>query len=496
MIASHPPSSIHLEKYMLRRSCAADRLRSLAPGQWAAPRAVAVLVLSARSTTGVGPGDRIRYRSDWYRCYPTIMEERWRDMYHCYYPYLFDHGDRMSLYPKIADNPREWQPGQLQTTYDAIREDKYDGFMRLRGKFPELYQDTHLWENPPPFGDFNMFYSVRAGLIGVKAFTQTEYDDLGNKMDLTAIWVPDNQVVAHRTKERDGNDSMLIGAMNVPAEFHKPHVTAFYKSKRVAVKHVNSVFRITPDAFVPVGTRLDVRHFKVGQELQLAFQYTDFGYQGVMFRYGHDGGVVWLGDKKWQRRPGSIGTEGQGRVLPGTRQPGQTGAHRMHCHNVPVYRIDFKQNLIYVASRLPCDVGAYVRMNDEPHILGKVGWNTNRGFPPFPTFIPSAGEDVSTMSTEECQIVSLPLYDRLRDDFHATEMISQSDIDDARAAKPAVVAPKREIHDFKKFAEGRRKRNKMMRDNWKKIRGNWVAKITEKQQEATRKKIMERRRVR
>lgn len=64
------------------------------------------------------------------------MREKDRDMYHCYYPYLFDHGDKMSLYPKIPDNPREWQPGQLQTTYDAIREDKYDTFLRLREKFP------------------------------------------------------------------------------------------------------------------------------------------------------------------------------------------------------------------------------------------------------------------------------------------------------------------------------------------------------------------------
>ena len=184
-------------------------------------------------------------------------------MYRCYYPYLFDHGDKMSLYPKIPENPREWQPEQLFATYDAVREDKYDAFMKLREKFPELYSDTLAWENPPVYGEFNQFYSIRFGMIGMKAFTQPEYDEFGNRIILTALWFPDNQVIQHMSNrvKAEGDlatgDKIMVGAMNVPVEFHKPYITADYKSRRVPVKHVAATFFATPDAFVPVGTKLD-----------------------------------------------------------------------------------------------------------------------------------------------------------------------------------------------------------------------------------------------
>lgn len=326
--------------------------------------AAAALCAQQRHLSGHGPGDR-RIQTQWHRQYPTLMQERHRDMYHCYYPYLFNHGDQMSLYPKIPENPREWQPEQLQTTYDAVREDKYEAFLRLREKFPELYQDTMAWNNPPPFGEFNPFYTVRFGMIGVKAFTCKECDPMGNQLELTAFWFPDNQIIRHTAKRGEvGRDKVLVGAMNVPAEFHKPHVTSFYKACRVPVKHVCAGFRITPDAYAPVGMRLDVRHFKVGQEVNLSFQTTDYGFKGVMFRHGFDGGYVWLGDSKWQRRPGAMGTEGEGRIYPGHRMAGQTGASIETYAGVPIWRIDYKHQLIYVPALLDADVGCYVRFSD------------------------------------------------------------------------------------------------------------------------------------
>jgi ribosomal protein L3 len=431
----------------------------------------------------------------WYRCYPDISEERWRDMYRSYYPYLFDHGDKMSLYPRIPENPREWQPNQLLTTYDAIREDKYDAFMQLRKKFPELYQDTNAWDSPPAFGDFNMMYSVRLGLLGVKAFSAVEYDEHGNRMELTAVWVPDNQVIEHQTKETHGRDRVRVGAMNVPVEFHKPYVTAAYKAMRVPVKHVNTSFAITPDAFVPVGTKLDVRHFKVGQEVSLAFQNTDYGYQGVMYRHGHDGGPVWLGDSKWQRRPGGIGTEGAKRVLPGTRMAGNLGGNVGRRAHVPVYRIDFKNSLIYLAVKLDCDIGAYIQLRDSVNMFGKVLWSENRGLPPFPTFIPPADEDLGALATEDCQLVSLPLYSRMMDEPDTTALISQQDIDDARAVKPSTAPPKKKLYDYNKYLDYRKKLRKFQRARRKKIMVSVRAKMAVKQDATRQKKLRERRRV-
>ena len=416
-------------------------------------------------------------------------------MYHSYYPYLFDHGEKMSLYPKIPSNPREWQPGQLMTTYDAIREDKYDAFVRLRKKFPELYEDTHAWENPPPFGEFNQFYSVRFGMIGIKAFTTTEYDQFGNELKLTAYWFPDNQVIDHKTTEFHGYNAVDVGCTNVPVEFHKPYVTSIYKARRVPVKHVTRRFMITPDAFAPIGTKLDVRHFKPGQEVNIEFQETFYGYLGVMKRYGFDGGPVWLGDKKWQRRPGSIGSEGASRVYPGRRNHGNTGGGVMCAINVPIWRIDYKNQLIYCMCQCRSDIGSYARFTDVLHVLGKTSWNHQRGLPSFPTFVPPENEDIGAMATEDCQLVSNPLVTRTKDDHLPTAMITQAEMDDARQAKPATPPPKKVLYDFKDYLTARKKRQKEQREAWKKDGAERAAELERARDEVRRKKIMARRRV-
>lgn len=421
-------------------------------------------------------------------------------MYRCYYPYLFDHGDKMSLYPKIPENPREWQPEQLFATYDAVREDKYDAFMKLRTKFPELYQDTLAWESPPVFGEFNQFYSVRFGMVGMKAFTQPEYDDLGNKIVTTALWFPDNQVIDHiistdKPHHPGAGDRVVIGAMNVPVEFHKPYVTASYKARRVPVKQVSTSFFVTPDAFAPVGTKLDVRHFRAGQEVDINFQRTDFGHQGTMIRHGHDGGPVWLGDSKWQRRPGSIGMEGECRVLPGTRMAGQVGANATLRSNIPIYRIDFKNSLIYLASELQCDIGAYVKVSDALNMFGRTTWNSHQGLPPFPTFVPPADEDIAALATHDCQLVSLPLYHRMMDEGDDVSLITQADVEDAKAVKPAAPVAKKKSYEYNKFWEARKKLRKSRRERRKKTMVVKRAAMKVKQDEARSEKLKARRRV-
>lgn len=461
----------------------------------AATSSSVVLATQVRCKVGSGPGDSRKQRL-WHRCYPDMMTEKDRDMYHSFYPYLFDHGDKMSLYPKIPSNPREWQPSQLQTTYDAIREDKYDAFIRLREKYPELYQDTQPWNNPPPFGEFNMNYTVRFGMIGVKAFTCFDYDEFGNQMDLTAFWFPDNQIVKHSTRNGDvGTDKVFVGAMNVPVEFHKPHVTAFYKAARVPVKHVCAGFNITPDAYAPVGTRLDVRHFKVGQEVNIAFQNTDYGYKGVVFRHGFDGGWVWLGDSKWQRRPGCLGAEGAKRIYPGHRMAGQTGAAIETYSGIPIWRIDYKNSLVYLPTLLDADVGVYVKFSDCVNTKGYTLWNEHRGLPPFPTFVPPADEDLSKMATDECQLLSPALYHYFRDEHHPTQLVTQADVDDAKAAKPAAVAGKKRAYDFKKHQEARKKYRQRLQKG-RKFRLLGVRTIAhQKQEEARRAKILKYKRI-
>jgi hypothetical protein len=255
-------------------------------------------------------------------------------------------------------------------------------------------------------------------------------------------------------------------------------------------------FRITPDAYAPVGTKLDVRHFKAGQEVTITFQNTDYGFQGVMFRHGFDGGWVWLGDSKWQRRPGCMGAEGQKRIYPGHRMAGQTGGAIETYHGIPVWRIDYKNSLIYLPTLLDADVGVYVKFRDTINTKGVTVWNEHRGLPPFPTFVPPDDENLAKLSTDECQLVSLPFYSYFRDEHHPAQLVTQADIDDARAAKPAAAVTKKKFAgDTRKFNEARKKyRQRLMKARKFKLMG--VRTIAhQKQEEARRAKILKYKRV-
>jgi large subunit ribosomal protein L3 len=54
-------------------------------------------------------------------------------------------------------------------------------------------------------------------------------------------------------------------------------------------KRVVHEFRVTPDALLPSGTELDVRHFKAGQFLDVIGTSTGKGYAGVMKRHNFSG---------------------------------------------------------------------------------------------------------------------------------------------------------------------------------------------------------------
>ncbi|EPY42779.1 ribosomal protein L3 mitochondrial [Angomonas deanei] len=214
-----------------------------------------------------------------------------------------------------------------------------------------------------------------------------------------------------------------------------------------------------------------------------------------MFRHGFDGGYVWLGDSKWQRRPGCMGAEGQKRIYPGHRMAGQTGASIETYQGVPIWRIDYKNSLIILPTLLDADVGAYVTFRDTINTKGYTLWNEHRGTPAFPTFVPPEEEDLSKLSTDECQLVSPPLYMYFRDEFAAPQMVSQTDIEDAKTTKTTTTTAKKKVYDMRKYLERRKKYRQTLQKSRKQKLMGVRTKAHEKQEEARRAKIMRFKRV-
>lgn len=99
------------------------------------------------------------------------------------------------------------------------------------------------------------------------------------------------------------------------------------------------------------------------------------------------------------------------------------------------------------------------------------------------------------MATDECQLLSPPLYSYFRDEFSAVQLVSQTDIEDVKSTKPTTEAPKEQVYDMRKYTEARKKYRQDLQKSRKYRLLGLRTKAHEKQQEARQAKILKYKRV-
>lgn len=82
---------------------------------------------------------------------------------------------------------------------------------------------------------------------------------------------------------------MIVGANNVDSVFYTDAYRRLFQRANVPIKEFLAGFVASEDALVDVGTRLDVRHFQIGQHVAVSGKTIDWGFQGVMHRWGMKG---------------------------------------------------------------------------------------------------------------------------------------------------------------------------------------------------------------
>ncbi len=83
------------------------------------------------------------------------------------------------------------------------------------------------------------------------------------------------------------------------------------------------------------------------------------GFQGVMRRWNFSGGPATHGTKDKHRGGGSIGTQGQGRVIPGKKMPGRMGNDRISVVT-KFLGVDADKNIIMVKGSVPGSINSEV----------------------------------------------------------------------------------------------------------------------------------------
>lgn len=256
-----------------------------------------------------------------------------------------------------------------------------------------------LKKTEPGPGEFTRD-SQRSAVIAVKVGMIPFWDKYMQRVSLTALWVPDCQVVQVKTPEKEGYTALQLGAgKRTVKQVTKPMYGHFQKAG-VEPKQVLTEVKVSNDAMLPVGFRFDVRHFQLGQYVDITGRTKGKGFQGPMKRWGFGGQPATHGVSVVHRSHGSTGSK-IGKVFPGKKMAGHMGCDQKTILNLYVHMMDIKRNLIYVSGSVPGSEGSYVLIQDARRKKPSL---TNP--PPFPSFIPPEGEDVASLSDEEAILIA------------------------------------------------------------------------------------------
>eukprot|EP00461_Guttulinopsis_vulgaris_P001265 UN01265 len=248
-------------------------------------------------------------------------------------------------------------------------------------------------ELPTPTGTWTP-QSVRSPVIMTKVGMVSVFDQYGARHGLTVLDIDNCQVTGvHPKPNNHGRIPIQIGGHDTPEKgLTKPMLGHFHRA-RVHPKRNIRTYPITPDALLPVGWRFDIRHFMVGQYIDVYGTSKGKGFAGVMKRYGFGGQPATHGVSVTHRSLGSTGQrQDPGKVFKLKKMPGHMGVNNVYFENIRVIKIDPKKQLMYVKGMIPGPQGAPVLVKDafkKPF--------TAENQPPFPTFIPPADDAKETL---------------------------------------------------------------------------------------------------
>jgi len=228
--------------------------------------------------------------------------------------------------------------------------------------------------------------STRTGMLLLKAGMCGEYDKWGVRRALSVLALEDVLVTGGAAEGGRGYTAVQVGAAHPkPSRLTKPLAGSFAAAGVAPRRHLGE-FRVTPDAVLPVGTALDVRHWVPGQYVNVAGVTQGKGFQGGMKRHGFAGQKASHGNSVSHRALGSTGCrQDPGKVMKGKKMPGHMGATRVTVEGLRVYKIDLKRGLVYVEGAVPGKAGTLLRVTDAPKKPSPVPL-------PFPTYTPTAAD--------------------------------------------------------------------------------------------------------
>ncbi|MEG9883566.1 MAG: 50S ribosomal protein L3 [Hyphomicrobiales bacterium] len=246
---------------------------------------------------------------------------------------------------------------------------------------------------------------MRSGVIARKVGMTRIFTAAGQTIPVTVLKIDNCQVVAHRTKEKDGYTAMQVGVGKAKVKRCVKALRGQFAAVKVEPKRKLAEFRVSAETLIDIGVEITAEHFVAGQYVDASGLSIGKGFAGVMKRHNFAGLRASHGVSIAHRSHGSTGQcQDPGKVFKGKKMAGQLGAKRVTTQNLEVVRTDCDHGLIMVRGAVPGSKGGWVFLRDA----------VKRGLPegvPFPGGVRLSGVKAETMAGDDAESVTAPVTD-------------------------------------------------------------------------------------
>ena len=208
------------------------------------------------------------------------------------------------------------------------------------------------------------------GILGRKLGMTEVFTTSGELIPVTVVEVEPNVITQIKTVEKDGYNSIQLGA------FDKREKLA-NKPEMGHIKKANT----TPKRFLKEIKGLDVTNYEVGQVISVdvfeAGELVDVtgtskgkGFAGTIKRHNFSRGPMAHGSH-YHRAVGSRGPMRPMRVLKGKKLPGHMGNETVTIQNLEIIAVDVENNCLLISGNIPGPKQGYVLVRSAVKGLGK-----------------------------------------------------------------------------------------------------------------------------
>jgi large subunit ribosomal protein L3 len=206
---------------------------------------------------------------------------------------------------------------------------------------------------------------MRSGVVAQKVGMTRVFTDAGEHVPVTVLRLAQCQVVAHRTKDKNGYVALQLGSGARRSNNMSKADRGYFGKQNVEPKRKLAEFRVTEDSLIPVGAEITADHFIPGQFVDVSGITIGKGFAGGMKRWNFAGLRASHGVSISHRSIGGTGgRQDPGKTFKNKKMPGHLGVERVTTLNLKVVQTDVERGLILVEGAVPGAKSGWVTVRD------------------------------------------------------------------------------------------------------------------------------------